>query len=131
MHILSRLRLRTMLALLKGLSALALVASIAVASSIMHQRMLHDRLDKLHSMSQATSGIAQALEDHVAARAMTHEQALDQFRKAIHAIHFDAGDGYIVAQMLETNTIVAHGTNPASRASTRQRRTPAESRLPT
>jgi methyl-accepting chemotaxis protein len=113
MHILSRLRLRTKLALLMGLSALALVASIAVASSIVHEHMLDDRLDKLRSLSLAAAGVAQALEDQTAAHAMTHEQAVDQLRKAIHAIHFDAGAGYIVAQTLDPDIVVAHGGNPA------------------
>ena len=113
MHILSRLRLRTKLALLMGLSALALVASIGVASSIMHQRMLDDRLDKLHSLSLAAMGIAQSLEDQVAAHTMSHDQAVDQLRKSIHAIHFDAGAGYIVAQTLDPDIVIAHGGNPA------------------
>jgi methyl-accepting chemotaxis protein len=113
MHILSRLRLRTKLTLLMGLSALALVASIAVASSIMHQRMLEDRLDKLHSLSLAAVGIAQALQDQVNAHTLSHDQAVDQLRKAIHAIHFDAGAGYFVAQTLAPDLIIAHGGNPA------------------
>jgi len=113
MYLLSRLRLRTKLALLMGLSALAVVACIAIASSITHQRMLDDRLDKLLSISQAASGIAQELEDQVTAHVMTHEQAVDQLRKAIHAIHFDAGSGYIVAQTLTPDMVIAHGVNPA------------------
>jgi methyl-accepting chemotaxis protein len=113
MHILSRLRLRTKLALLMGLSALALLASIAVASSIMHERMLEDRLDKLHTLSLAAVGIAQALEDQVAAHTMSHDQAVDQLRKAIQSIHFDAGAGYIAAQTLDPDIVIAHGGNPA------------------
>src|SRR5262249_33622200 len=89
MHILSRLRLRTKLALLMGLSALAVVACIAAASSTMHQRLIDDRLDKLQAISQTASGVAAALEHQVAAHEMTREQALEQFRRAAHAIHFD------------------------------------------
>ena len=113
MTLLSRLRLRTKLTVLMGLSALAVVASIAVASSILHQRMLDDRLEKLHSMSQAATGIAQALQTQVAAHAITQEQALDQLRRAIHAIRFDAGAGYLVAQTIDPDMVVAHGGNPA------------------
>ena len=54
MHILSRLRLRTKLAILMGLSALALVASIGVAASLMRQRMFDDRIDKLRAVVQTT-----------------------------------------------------------------------------
>jgi methyl-accepting chemotaxis protein len=112
MHILSRLRLRTKLALLMGLSALALVVSIGVAASIMHQRMIDDRVDKLRGITQAALGIAQSLENQVVSHAMTREQALDQLRKAAQVIRFDAGSGYIVAQTLDTSMIVLHGANP-------------------
>jgi len=113
MHILTRLKLRAKFALLLGLSALAVVVSIGVAASLMHQRMFDDRIDKLHTMTLAALGMAQALEDQVAAHQMTREQALAQFGKAVHAIRFDNGDGYIVAQRLDNSTIVAHGANPA------------------
>jgi hypothetical protein len=36
MHVLSHLRLRTKLAALMGLSAIALIATVAVASSLLH-----------------------------------------------------------------------------------------------
>jgi len=58
MHILSRLRIRTKLALLLGLSTLALVAAIGVAASLMQQRMLTDRIDKLRGISEAALGLA-------------------------------------------------------------------------
>src|SRR5271154_4134143 len=107
MNLLSRLKLRTKLALLLGLSILAVVVSIGAAASLMYQRMFDDRIDKLHSMSQAVAGVAQSLEDQVAAHQMTHDQAVEQFRKAVHAIHFDAGVGYVVAQTLDDSMIVA------------------------
>ena len=101
MHILSRLRLRTKLALLMGLSALALVVSIGFAASIMHQRMIDDRVDKLRAVVQTTVGLAQSLENQVAAHQLTREQALEQFRTAAHVMRFDAGAGYIYAQTLD------------------------------
>jgi methyl-accepting chemotaxis protein len=112
MTILTRLTLRAKLALLIGLSALAVVVSIAVAASLIHERMFADRIDKLQSVTQAALGLAQALEDQVAAKQMSHEQALAQFGKALHAIRFDNGDGYIVAQTLDTSMVVVHGANP-------------------
>jgi hypothetical protein len=50
MHILSRLRLRTKLALLMGLSALTLIASLGLAASIIRQRMSDDRVDELRAV---------------------------------------------------------------------------------
>jgi hypothetical protein len=49
MHPLSRLRLRTRLILLTGLCALAFVMRVGVASSMMHQRRIDDRIDKLRA----------------------------------------------------------------------------------
>ncbi len=72
MNFLTRLKLRAKLALLLGLSALAVVVSIAVAASLIHERMFADRIDKLQSVTQAAIGLAQSLEDQVAAKQMTH-----------------------------------------------------------
>ena len=52
MHVLSHFRLRTKLAILMGLSALALVASIGVAASLLRQRMIDDRIDTLRERRQ-------------------------------------------------------------------------------
>ena len=111
MNVLSRLKFRTKLVLLLGLSTLALVASIGVAASLMHQRMLADRVDKLRGITETALGLAQSLEDQVTAHKLTREQAIALFRDAAHKIRFDAGAGYIVAQTL-TDMIVVHGTNP-------------------
>ncbi|HVZ31770.1 MAG TPA: cache domain-containing protein, partial [Polyangiaceae bacterium] len=111
MQILSRLRLRTKLAILMGLSALALIAAIAIASSLMRQRMVDDRVDKLRAVVQTALGLAQSLENQVAAHQLSREQAINQFRNAAHAIRFDGGSGYLVAQTLD-NQVVVHGTNP-------------------
>ncbi|HUB11579.1 MAG TPA: cache domain-containing protein [Acetobacteraceae bacterium] len=108
---LSRLRLRTKLALLMGLSALALVASLGVAAQIIHQYMLDDRIDKLRAVTHTALGMAQSLQDAVTEHRLTQAQALEQFRAAVHAIRFDNGQGYIVAEHLD-RTIVAHGANP-------------------
>ena len=112
MHILSRLRIRTKLVLLLGLSTLALVAAIGVAASLMQQRMLTDRIDKLRAVVQSTISIAQSLENRVAAHQFTREQALALLRDDIHAIRFDGGGGYVYAQTLD-NVMVLHGAAPA------------------
>jgi methyl-accepting chemotaxis protein len=116
MNLLSNLKLRTKLALLLGLSALALVASIAAAALLMHQRMVSDRVDKLHAVVQATIGIAHSLEDRVAANQLTREEAVALFRDDIHAMRFDAGAGYVSAQMEAPDgriVILAHGSDPS------------------
>jgi methyl-accepting chemotaxis protein len=111
MHVLSYLHLRTKLGLLLGLSALVLIVSIGMSASILRQRMTDDRIDKLRSVVEISIGLAQSLENQVAAHQLTREQALEQFRSAAHVMRFDAGVGYIFAQTLD-NMFVVHGANP-------------------
>ena len=111
MHLLSHLRLRTKLAVLMGLSALAVIATVAVASSLLHQRMIDDRVDKLRAVVQTAQGLAQSLENQVAAHQISHEQAIGQFRSAVHTIRFDDGAGYLTAWTTD-GIVIAHGTAP-------------------
>ena len=111
MNLLSHFKLRTKLSLLLGLSALALVVSIGAAATLMHQRMVDDRVDKLRTVVQSTISIAQALEQRIAAKQLSHEQALALLRDDIHAIRFDAGSGYIYV-LAQDNTIVVNGISP-------------------
>jgi methyl-accepting chemotaxis protein len=112
MTFLGHLRLRTKLTLLLTLSILAVVVSIGAAASLMRQRMFDDRVDKLRAVVQSTVGIAQSLENRVVAHQITREQALDTIRDDIHAMRFDTGTGYVVAQTLNNITVI-HGTVPA------------------
>jgi methyl-accepting chemotaxis protein len=114
MNILHRLQLRTKLTMLLILSALALVVSVSAAAHLMHQRMIGDRVDKLRAVVQTTVGIAQSLQNRVAAQQLTREQALAMFREDIHAMRFDGSDGYVSAQVEASNggfTILAHGSD--------------------
>ncbi|HUB46999.1 MAG TPA: methyl-accepting chemotaxis protein [Acetobacteraceae bacterium] len=111
MRLLSHLRIRTKLAILLGLSALMLVASIGISASILRQGMTNDRIDKLRAVVGMAVGLAQSLEDQVASHQLTHQQALQQFRNAAHVMRFDQGVGYIFAQTLD-NVFVVHGANP-------------------
>ena len=70
MLILSRLKLRSKMILLLGLSALALVVAIGVAASVMRARMVDDRVSKLTAIVQSVRGLATALESKVAAHQM-------------------------------------------------------------
>ncbi len=112
MRIFSHLKLRTKLALLLGLSALAVVVSVAASAWLMQGRMYNDRIEKLRTAVQLTISIAQSLETRVAAHQFTREQALALLRDDIHAMRFDDGGGYVYAQTLD-NVVVLHGVNPA------------------
>jgi methyl-accepting chemotaxis protein len=111
MNLFSRLRIRTKLALLTGLSGLVLAVAIFVAGSLIQQRMIDDRIDKLSAVVHISIGVAQSLEDQVAAHQLTHDQALELFRKATHVMRFDAGQGYVFVQTLD-NVVVVHGADP-------------------
>jgi hypothetical protein len=114
MNILSRLRLRTKLGLLLGLSAIALITSIIAAASLMHHRMLDDRVDKLRTVVNVTMGFAESLEKQVTAGRLTHDQALLQLRDAVHTMRFDASSNYILAESYD-GIILIHGADPAAR----------------
>src|SRR5271154_5406176 len=110
MNLLSRLKLRTKLVLLLMLSAFGLVAAIGAGSTQMRQRMIDDRIDALRAVVQSSMGFAQSLEKQVAAGRLTHEQALSQFRDALHTMRF-GGTNYILVQTLD-GVVVIHGGDP-------------------
>jgi len=92
---LSQLMLRTKLALLLGLSALAVVVSIACGALMMRDHMADDRVDKLRAVVQSAITVARGLEAQVGAKAMTRDQAIDRLREVIHLMRFDGVSGYI------------------------------------
>jgi methyl-accepting chemotaxis protein len=111
MNILKHLRLRTKLVIVMAMAAIAVVASITMAAWMMRSRMVQDRVAELQAVVQSAVGLAQSLEDQVAAHQLSREQAQEQFRKAAHVIRFDHGQGYIYAQTLD-NVFIVHGANP-------------------
>ena len=111
MTLVSRLKLRTKLTLLMGLSSLALFATLAVTASLWHQRMINDRVDKLRAVVQSAMGIAQSLQDQIAAHKLTQEQAIAVLRDQFHRMRFDQGEGYLTAQTPD-GIILIHGTLP-------------------
>jgi methyl-accepting chemotaxis protein len=111
-RILSHLRLRTKLALLLAMSALALVVSIVAGASLTRQRMTDDRVDKLRAVVQSAMGFAQALNKQVVTGRLTQPQALAEFRDDLHIMRFDSGANYILVQTPD-GIVVMHGGDPA------------------
>src|SRR6266700_5291578 len=111
MKILSRLRLRTKLAMLMGLSALAVVAVSGISAARMHQRMIEDRVDKLHSLVLTVRGLAEYLEQQVQASQLTREQAFTEFRDQLHRVRYGGNDDYFLAQTYD-GMAVMHGGDP-------------------
>jgi len=108
----SRLRLRTRLALLLGLSALAVVVSIAFSAVMLRDRMMDDRIDKLRAVVQSTMAVARGLETQVDAKKITREQAIDQLRGVVHLMRFDGGSGYLTVSGIDGVGLI-NGANPA------------------
>jgi methyl-accepting chemotaxis protein len=108
--LLSRLRLRTKLALLLGLSALAVLACVGAGSALMHRHMVEGRIEKLRAVVHSATGFAQALENRVAAGRLTREQALALFRDDLHTMRFD-GSNYVLVQTID-GMVVMHGGDP-------------------
>jgi methyl-accepting chemotaxis protein len=109
----SRLMLRTKLALLLALCALAVVVSIAAGAMTMRHRMTEDRIDKLRAVVDSAAAFAGGLESQVAAKTLTHDQAWEKLRDAVHLMRFDNGQGYLIITSLD-GTALIHGTEPAS-----------------
>jgi len=108
----NRLRLRTKLAFLLVLAAVAVILSIGFSASLLHDRLTADRVDKLRAIVQSQIAIARGLETQVTAKKITREQAIDQLRQSIHLLRFDAGDGYVVVSAADGRGII-NGASPA------------------
>jgi methyl-accepting chemotaxis protein len=108
----SRLMLRTKLALLLGLSCLAVVASIAFGASMLRDRMTRDRVDELRAVVDSTVAIARGLQARIDAGTITRDQGMAQMGEVIHSLRFDGGNGYI--SLTSTNgTMLVHGVDPS------------------
>ncbi len=108
MRLLGRLRLRTKLIALTMLSALALIAMTGVSASIIHQRMMNDRIDKLRSLVLTARGFADFLEQQVKAGTLTREQAMAEFRRELHHVRYGSKSDYFLAQTYD-GLVVMHG----------------------
>jgi methyl-accepting chemotaxis protein len=112
MSLFTGLGVRAKLAVLMALSALALVASIGVATGLMHRRMIDDRLDKLHAVLILAEGLAQSLQDQVESHAITRAQALATFRAHVHHLRFGGAGDYLIVYGAD-NRVMMHGGDPA------------------
>ena len=108
----SRLAIRTKLALLLGLSALAVVVSIASGAAILRDRMTADRVDKLRAVVQSTMAIANGLEAQVVAKTLTRDQAIGRLREVVHLMRFDGGVGYLAISSSDGVGII-NGVDPS------------------
>ena len=105
-------RFRTKLLLLIALSALGIAASIGAGAMVLRDRMKEARVGQLRAMVQSTMGLARALEAQVAAKTLTHDQAVERFRDAVHPMRYDGGNGYVTVSG-EDGTVIVQPVDPS------------------
>lgn len=94
MKLLSRLKIRTKLASIVVLAALTTCAIITVAASLSESRMLTDRTAQMRTAVDLLYGMAETLQDEVAAGKMTQAEAKEEFRRRGRKMTFNHGQGY-------------------------------------
>ena len=102
---LSRLKVRAKLALLMGLSTLAVVVTVIASASALHQRMYDDRVDKLRAVVQSARSYAEGLEARVVAGKLTHDQAYEVLREYIRS--WEAHDLEALVRLLRDDVTLA------------------------
>jgi methyl-accepting chemotaxis protein len=112
MGMLSRFNIRTKLASMVVLSALAVCAIIALSASLSQRRMLEDRVAQMRAAVDMLVGMAQTLQDQVAAGNLTLAEAQSQYRQRGKGMLFDNGQGYPLTYNPDTSFLL-NGTNPA------------------
>ena len=112
MTLLSRFNIRTKLASMVVLSALAVCAIIALSASLSQRRMLEDRVAQMRAAVDILVGMAQTLQDQVAAGNLTLAEAQSQYRQRGKGMLFDNGQGYPLTYNPDTSFLL-NGTNPA------------------
>src|SRR5215469_364374 len=111
MGLLSRLSIRTKLASMVAFAALTVFAIIAIAASLSATRMQTDRVEQMRAAVDMLYGLAQSLQDDIAAGKMTQDEAFAEFRKRGHKMSFADGQGYAVAYYPDTRLLINAG-NP-------------------
>jgi methyl-accepting chemotaxis protein len=111
MSLLSRFTIRTKLASMVTVSAIAVCAIIAISASLSQKRMMDDRVAQLRTATDMLVGMAQTLQDEVTAGKLTLAEAQSQFRARSKGMIFGKGQGYAVVYRKDQFLLVNAG-NP-------------------
>ncbi len=101
MNLINKIKIRSKLLMVLALSALALIAAIGISTSMMHAKMVEDRIAKLRGIVELSYGLAEQLEQQVQAGKLTHDQALDRFKDDTAAMWYDDHQSYIAVGNLD------------------------------
>jgi methyl-accepting chemotaxis protein len=111
MSLLSRLKIRTKLACMVVLAALTVFATVAVSASLSQSRMIEDRVAQMRTAVDMMTGMAQTLQDEVAAGKMTLAEAKSQFRARGRGMIFNGNQGYPIVYEANTTSLLNYA-NP-------------------
>jgi methyl-accepting chemotaxis protein len=95
MSIINRIRIRTKLLLVLILTGIALATAIGAATSILHERMMQDRIAKLRAVVEMASEQAQALDAQVKSGKLSREEAMARFKESGRGMWFDDHKAYV------------------------------------
>ncbi|MGY3615000.1 methyl-accepting chemotaxis protein [Bradyrhizobium sp. USDA 10063] len=112
MNLLSRLTIRTKLASMVVLAAMTVFAIVAGAAWINRNRMLDDRVAQMRTAADLLYGVAQSLQEDVAAGKMTVAEAKEQFRQRGRKMTFNNGQGYPNAYNVADTSLLLNSANP-------------------
>jgi methyl-accepting chemotaxis protein len=93
--VINKIRIRTKLLLVLVLTGLSLAAAIGAATSVLHQRMLADRIAKLKAVVEMANEQAQAFDGQVKAGKLTREEAMARFKDVGRGMWFDDRTAYV------------------------------------
>src|SRR5207245_1683576 len=106
MNLLSRLKIRTKLASMVVLAALTVFATVAVSASLSQSRMIEDRIAQMRAAVDMMIGMAQTLQDEVAAGKMTLAEAKNQFRLRGRRMTFNGNQRYPIVYEADTTSLL-------------------------
>jgi methyl-accepting chemotaxis protein len=95
MRIVNSITIRTKLLLVLILTGLSLAIAIGAATSILHERMMQDRVGKLRGVVELATEQAAALDADVKAGKLSKEAALAAFRASGRSMWFDDHHAYV------------------------------------
>ena len=118
MTFLNRLRIKAKLMVVLGLTAVSLVVAVLLAASVLHQKMMDERIGKLRGIVDTSMGLAQALYDEVAAGHMSRDDAMARLREYDHAMWYDNHIDYVFINSMDGMSI-ANAANPKQEGTSR------------
>jgi methyl-accepting chemotaxis protein len=91
----NKITIRAKLFLVLGLAGISLAAAIWAATSILHERMIQDRVAKLRAVVEVAHEQAQSLDAQVKAGKMSKDDAMSRFRENGRGMWFDNHRAYV------------------------------------